>query len=170
MYKKPKDLIPKDTLELLLTDMYLAVASNNIKDKCFKKRENYTPFVFEKYQIDSTRFYNSNNYYTSKIEDYKDILNAVKARIQKDYDFFEVELAYNDAIKKEKKKKRLKIKDSLRLEREAQKKEDYIPLIVREFKKDTTQFYSNSQYYNSANKDYHLIIKEISELEEENDD
>lgn len=165
IYKKPGNLIPKDTMELLLVDMYLAASSSNIKDKCSKKRKSYLPFVFEKYQIDSTRFYSSNNYYTSKIEDYKDILTAVRVRIDKDYQFFEAELNLKDSLRKKKKKeKRLKIKlkDSIK---EAEKSEDYIPFIIREFKIDTTSFYRKSVTYPADVKDYNYILHEVIEKE-----
>jgi hypothetical protein len=44
---------------------------------------NYFPLVFKKYQIDSTQFKESNFYYTSRIDDYEDILNQVAARLEK---------------------------------------------------------------------------------------
>lgn len=81
IYKKPKDLIPKDSMISLLTDMYIASAAKNVKNKFLKREKNYMPLVYEKYKIDSTRFDVSNEYYTSKIEEYTDILNKVKFNI-----------------------------------------------------------------------------------------
>jgi len=161
IYEKPDDLIPKDTLQLLLMDMYLAVSSRNVKDLCSKKRGNYLPFVFEKYKIDSTRFYSSNNYYTSKIEVYKDILTVVKDTIQKEFDFFEYELKRKDSLKKKKKEKsrlKLKAKDSLRTLKETAKKKGYIPFIAEQIKKDTTHFYDKNNYYQIKKEIYNLII------------
>lgn len=81
IYKKPKDLIPKDSMISLLTDMYIASSAKNVKNKFLKKEKNYVVLVYEKYKIDSTRFDTSNDYYTSKIEEYTDILNSVKSNL-----------------------------------------------------------------------------------------
>ncbi|KAB1160688.1 DUF4296 domain-containing protein [Tenacibaculum aiptasiae] len=81
IYKKPKDLIPKDSMISLLTDMYIASSAKNVKNKFLKKEKNYVFLVYEKYKIDSTRFDKSNDYYTSKIEEYTAILGKVKFRI-----------------------------------------------------------------------------------------
>ncbi|WP_299118698.1 DUF4296 domain-containing protein [uncultured Tenacibaculum sp.] len=81
IYKKPKDLIPKDSMISLLTDMYIASSAKNVKNKFLKKEQNYVVLVYEKYKIDSTRFDTSNDYYTSKIEEYTDILNSVKSNL-----------------------------------------------------------------------------------------
>lgn len=100
IYKEPKNLIPKDTLVLLLTDMTLATSARSIKNKNLEKNINYMPFVFEKYKIDSVRFKTSNLYYISKIDGYTEILEKVKNNIEK----------LNKKYSKE-----LKIKDSLNL-------------------------------------------------------
>ena len=163
IYKEPEDLIPKDSMEMLLVDMYLAGGANNVRDKCGKKIKNYLPFVYEKYKIDSTRFYNSNYYYTSKIEDYKGMLTNVKDVIEKEFNFFETELGLRDSLKKAKKKQKLlnkKLKDSIKI---AEKSKDYIPWIIRVFKIDTTYFYKEVISYPSNEMDYNHIINEIKE-------
>lgn len=81
IYKKPKDLIPKDSMIALLTDMYIASSAKNVKNKFLKKEKNYIVLVYEKYKIDSTRFDISNGYYTSRIEEYTDMLKEVKFNI-----------------------------------------------------------------------------------------
>ncbi|MCF2874584.1 MULTISPECIES: DUF4296 domain-containing protein [unclassified Tenacibaculum] len=107
IYKKPKDLIPKDSMISLLTDMYIASSAKNVKNKFLKKEKNYVFLVYEKYKIDSTRFDKSNDYYTSKIEEYTVILGKVKLRI--------------DSIQKSILKKR-RIQDSLNNKTKPQKK------------------------------------------------
>ncbi len=82
IYKKPKDLIPKDTMKLLIYDLYLANAAKHVKNKNLEKKVNYMPFVFDVYKIDSVRFQNSNLYYISKIDDYEDLLKEVKKRLE----------------------------------------------------------------------------------------
>jgi hypothetical protein len=81
--KKPDNLIPKDEMVNLLTDMLLASGGQHIKNLQLQRDVNYFPLVFEKYQIDSTQFKESNFYYTSRIDDYEDILNQVAARLEK---------------------------------------------------------------------------------------
>ncbi|SEC31642.1 protein of unknown function [Tenacibaculum sp. MAR_2009_124] len=81
IYEKPKDLIPKDTMVSFLTDMYLASSAKNIKNKSLKKESNYVFLIYEKYKIDTTRFDRSNMYYTSKADEYSEILKKVKKKI-----------------------------------------------------------------------------------------
>ena len=109
--KKPDDLIEKEEMTALLTDLYLASAANRSKNLENKKYTDYTQLVFKKYGIDSARFKRSNHYYTSKIDLYEAIHKEVKTRIT----------AKNDALKSLKKKR-----DSLHLERlkETRKKKE----------------------------------------------
>ncbi len=80
--KKPDDLIPKDQMVDLLTDMLLAAGGQSVKNVKLQRRINYFPTVFEKYNIDSTRFKESNYYYTSRIDDYDEILEKVNLRLK----------------------------------------------------------------------------------------
>jgi len=87
--KKPKDLIPKNQMVDLITDMLLAEGGDNIKNKGLQRNINYFPLVFEKYKIDTVRFKESNYYYTSRIDDYDEILGKVDERLKalkKQYD------------------------------------------------------------------------------------
>lgn len=79
--KKPDHLIPKNQMVDLLTDMLLASGAENIKNNNLERNVNYFPLVFEKYGIDSTRFKESNYYYTSRIDDYEEILKKVDERL-----------------------------------------------------------------------------------------
>ena len=85
IYKKPKDLIPKEQMVDLLVDMYLANAAKNVKTKKLEKKINYMPLVYEKYGIDSVRFQSSNLYYMSLIDDHEAIYKKVDARLKKMY-------------------------------------------------------------------------------------
>ncbi|CAL2103993.1 conserved protein of unknown function [Tenacibaculum sp. 190130A14a] len=108
VYEKPDNLIPKDSMVALLTDMYVASSAKNRKNKFLKREKNYVKLVYEKYKIDSTRFDESNTYYTSKIEDYTDMLKEVKKRIDSLFDTYENELSMQDSILKQKRRDTLK--------------------------------------------------------------
>lgn len=100
IYKKPQNLIPKDTMVVLLTDMYLASSAKNIKNKFLKREKNYVFLVYEKYKIDSTRFDLSNRYYTSKVDVYSEILNKVKSNIDSLETIYKEEQKVLDSINK----------------------------------------------------------------------
>ncbi len=110
IYKKPKDLIPKDTMVMLLQDMYIASAAK-IFDNL--KKERYKPYihlVYNKYKIDSLRFKKSNIYYTSKITTYEEILNQVKINLDTLVKIKNKEIEANpklDSIRKVKKDNRI---------------------------------------------------------------
>ena len=131
IYEKPKDLIPKDSMVLLLTDMYIAISARNVKNKYRKKEKNYMPFVYEKYGIDSVRFYASSNYYTSKIEPYHEILNEVKSNIKTDLDSIEKVLEVQDSIKKAKREERKKARE--KRDSIAKIKKDSIEALKKKF-------------------------------------
>jgi len=92
IYKKPENLIPKDTMVLLITDLYLASASYYRKNKNLERKVNYMPLVYEKYHIDSLRFLKSNFYYTSKIDVYEEMFNIVKSNLTAQKETLEKEL------------------------------------------------------------------------------
>ena len=66
----------------LMTDMLIASGAENIKNSGLERNVNYYPLVFEKYGIDSTQFKESNYYYTSRIDDYEEILKKVDERLK----------------------------------------------------------------------------------------
>jgi hypothetical protein len=82
IYEKPKDLIPKDTMVAVITDLYIASAARNLKNNKFQKGVNYIPLVYNKYGIDSLRLKRSNFYYTTKVDEYQKLLEKVKANLE----------------------------------------------------------------------------------------
>jgi len=112
--KKPSNLISKDVMVDLLTDMYLANGATNIKSLKLERNQNYFPLVFEKYKIDSTQFKESNFYYTSKIDDYDEILKRVDVRLKALRKQYEDERKVQDSIKREKKEPKIKKKKELK--------------------------------------------------------
>lgn len=80
--KKPDNIIPEDQMVDLLTDLFLAINAENTKNLQLERKVNYYPLIFEKYNIDSTQFKESNYYYTSRVDDYDAILLKVEARLK----------------------------------------------------------------------------------------
>ena len=109
IYKKPDDLIPKNQMVDLLTDMYLANAAKNIKTKNLERNLNYMSLVYEKYSIDSTRFQKSNIYYMSRIYEYEAIYKEVEYRLNIMLDTIQVAKRINDSLKRIEKKGNLKV-------------------------------------------------------------
>lgn len=101
--KKPDNLISKDQMVSILTDMFLANGGKNIKNIHLQRNVNYYPLVYQKYQIDSTQFRESNFYYTTKIDEYNNILKRVDVRLKKLRDQFNTEKKLQDSLKKMKK-------------------------------------------------------------------
>lgn len=98
IYKKPKNLIPKDTMFLLLTDMYIASSAKYNMNKNNERDVNYMPLIYEKYKIDSLRFQISNNYYTSKMEEYEEVLKMVKKELDTQKFIVEKQIKLKDSI------------------------------------------------------------------------
>jgi hypothetical protein len=115
IFEKPKDLIPKDTMSLLIQEMMIASAAKNIKNIHLEKNINYMPFVYDTFKIDSVRFQNSNSYYVTKIDLYQDIFNDVKAKLEKQKEELVILKKQTDSIRKDsikllKKKKPIRLK------------------------------------------------------------
>jgi uncharacterized protein related to proFAR isomerase len=108
--KKPKDLIPKDTMSLLVQDMMIASSAKFVKNINKQKKINYISFVYDKYKIDSVRFQNSNFYYISKIDLYEEIITDAKVKLENKKKFFTKLKATQDSINKLKRKE---IRDTL---------------------------------------------------------
>ncbi len=97
--KKPDHLISKNQMVDLLTDMFIAAGAENIKNIDLERNVNYYPLVFEKYGIDSTRFKESNYYYTSQIDDYEKILKKVNERLKAIKDKLDFEIKLQDSLR-----------------------------------------------------------------------
>lgn len=82
--EKPKNLISKADMVNILIDLKLiasVTAANDIKvlDSNYVHSEQY---VYKKYNIDSTQFALSNNYYAFHLKDYEDIYTKVKDSLE----------------------------------------------------------------------------------------
>lgn len=124
IFKEPKDLIPKDSMIVLIEELLIANSSKTIENKFGNRNINYLPFVKEKYKIDSARFAQSNLYYVSNIDLYLEILTEVKENIAFKRDSFqEIKITQDslkiDSLKRFQNKKLdslLVLKDSLQID------------------------------------------------------
>ena len=105
IFEKPKDLIPKDTMSLLIQEMSIASSSKFVKNKNLEKKINYMPLVYNRFRIDSLRFNNSNLYYMSKIDLYQEIFTDAKNSLEKQKLFFEKIKKRKDSLRKDSIKK-----------------------------------------------------------------
>jgi hypothetical protein len=80
--EKPKNLISKDKMIDVLYDLSLlqAIKTQNISGGINTKESN--EYIFKKYKIDSVQLAQSNKYYASDMEEYKNIFAAVKAKLE----------------------------------------------------------------------------------------
>jgi len=143
IFKKPDDLIGKEEMVNLLTDMYIATAAKSSKNIHKDRNIDYTHLVFEKYGIDTGRFRRSNFYYTTKIDEYEAIYKEVETNIKSLNDSYKFIKKEKDSIRKDSFATVRKIKDSIA---KAKLALDSITMdsirIVRK-KKDSIQFGNN---------------------------
>ena len=93
--EKPRDLIPKEKMVDVLTELSLMNAARNynkyvLEQKGVKLEEH----LWKKFDIDSLQFVRSSNYYAENYKEYNDIYMDVK-------DSLEVLKVYYDSINKE---------------------------------------------------------------------
>ena len=119
IYEKPEDLIPKDSMILLLKDLYLASSAKGIKNKDLRRQVSYIPLVYQAYKIDSLRFNLSNFYYTSKIDVYEPMFDKVLGLLKEELTLFEQIKKVKDSIRQ----------DSLKKEKAARRKNKNIDKI-----------------------------------------
>lgn len=123
IYKKPEDLISKDSMVILLTDLYLASSSKIYRNKFDERNIDYTYLIYEKYKIDSARFRRSNFYYTTKIDDYEKIYKGIEQNLEVLSKKYKGIKKVKDSIRKDSITKVRKIRDSIK-KLEKQKKLD----------------------------------------------
>ncbi len=87
--EKPEDLIPRDTMSILIQEMMIASSAKHVKNKNFERKIEYMSLVYDQFEIDSTRFQTSNLYYMSKIDVYQEIFENAKVRLEKQKAFYE---------------------------------------------------------------------------------
>lgn len=112
---KPENLISKEKMVDVLSDMFIVTAAKGIDRKKFEVRGiNPEKYILDKYNIDSTQFANSNNYYAHDIDAYTTIMEDIKTKINAD------KASYTQ-IEEEEKAERLRIQDSIKNLRKEQR-------------------------------------------------
>ena len=127
--EKPEDLIPKDTMSLVIQELMIATSAKFIKTKDMQKNINYMPFVYNRFKIDSNRFQRSNLYYMSKIDDYIKIFDNAKTSLDNQKSYYDKLKKETDSIRKDsltKIKKEKLVLDSIK--RDSIKKSDELNL------------------------------------------
>jgi hypothetical protein len=91
--EKPKDLIAEDKMENILHDLFIINGAKGVNRKLLENN-GFQPetYVLNKYNIDSTQFSNSNTYYAFDTENYKSIIDNVKARLEKEKEAYEAQV------------------------------------------------------------------------------
>ena len=76
--KKPKDLIPKDKMVRIIMDIRLLSSANGANKTTLNKNNLHAEaYIYNKYNIDSLQFVESNSYYAFYVDDYKAIYDKV---------------------------------------------------------------------------------------------
>ena len=99
----PSDLIPQEKMVDILSEVYIINASRNVNNKLIKKRNlQLDSIVYNKYQVDSLQFVESNAYYSSDLEVYRNLMTQVQDRLiilQKEKDSIYKIVFKQDSIK-----------------------------------------------------------------------
>ncbi len=98
IYKKPKNLIEKEKMIIIWTDLYIAAGARSVKTKTQKTKINYAPLVLYKHKIDSVQFNESNIFYTSRIDEYEKMFEEVQKRLKDLKKVYEPEIKEDSII------------------------------------------------------------------------
>jgi len=90
--EEPENLIPKEKMIDMFYDLSLINAAKGTNPKILQENKvEPTAFLFEKYGVDSLQFVRSDMYYASIPVEYKNIYEAVAAKLEKYKKDIEVE-------------------------------------------------------------------------------
>mgnify|MGYP005994265733 CR=1 FL=1 len=131
IFEKPADLIPKDTMSLLVQEMMIASSATYIKNKNMERNINYMPLVYERFQIDSVRFQTSNLYYMSKVDEYKLIFEDAKNSLKEQKAYFDNIKSTKDSLRLDSIKRNKDLKKNIDSVSKALKLKDSIPRKIK---------------------------------------
>lgn len=131
IFEKPTDLIPKDTMSLLVQEMMIASSATYIKNKNMERNINYMPLVYERFQIDSVRFQTSNLYYMSKVDEYKLIFEDAKNSLKEQKAYFDNIKSTKDSLRLDSIKRNKDLKKNIDSVSKALKLKDSIPIKIK---------------------------------------
>lgn len=101
---KPDDLLSKEKMANILHDISLINSMKGVDKKGLEASIlRYDAYIFKKYDIDSARFFKSNNYYAANPVQYDKIYELVEAKLQQERKHIQLEIEKekkrNDSIK-----------------------------------------------------------------------
>jgi hypothetical protein len=115
--KKPDNLISEATMVNIMYDAFLLNSAKGINKRMLENNGIYPEhYIFEKYNIDSTQFANSNNYYAYDIKTYESILSRLREKIEADKRKYE---ALDELEEAERKRKADSLKEVRARERDS---------------------------------------------------
>ena len=80
--EKPANLISQEIMIDILTDVYISNAARNVNNKLLRNRNiKLDSVIFNKYRVDSLQFLLSNNYYSSNLDIYRDLLIKAQEKL-----------------------------------------------------------------------------------------
>lgn len=115
---KPDKIIEKATMENIIYDITIINSARGYNPQLFVQT-GVDPecHVFEKYEIDSAQYAQNTLYYSSAIEDYKELIERVRKRVEAKHtvldSLFKEEKRIKDSIRHERGKRLKQEKDSL---------------------------------------------------------
>lgn len=129
--EKPEDLIPKDKMADILVEMSLVQGAKSANRRLFEETGlKPKAYLWERFDIDSLQFVESNNYYAENYDEYQDIYLEVQQRLevlQVKYDSLrEIDQRKQDSIRA------LDPQDSIEREREERFRDSILKLPVRQ--------------------------------------
>lgn len=113
-YDKPDNLIPEDKMVDIISEFMIINAAKGVNKKILEDHiEDPTAYVFEKFQIDSVQFEQSNAYYARNIERYTSIYNRVSQKLEFEKRTIENRIEAQNKRLDSLKKRKLSQKDSI---------------------------------------------------------
>lgn len=97
----PEDLLTKVEMSNILYEMFIINSAKGSSMKVLQENGvDPDKYVLERFDIDSTRFVNSNNYYAYSYDDYREIMTLIEERISEEKEYYEEILEEEQAAAK----------------------------------------------------------------------
>jgi len=81
--KKPANLISQEIMVDILTDVYISNAARNVNNKLLRNLNiKLDSVIYSKYRLDSLQFALSNNYYSSNLDIYRNLLVKAQEKLK----------------------------------------------------------------------------------------
>ncbi|MFS4494247.1 DUF4296 domain-containing protein [Maribacter sp. 2308TA10-17] len=117
LMEKPDNLISKERMVEILNDLAIINAAKSTNAKLLQDYDlEPTKYIFEKYDIDSLQFVESDRYYASIPEEHEEIYIAVEAKLEVEKERLQTAKKIKDSLTAARKKefrRKKKLKDSL---------------------------------------------------------